>query len=108
MTCLVMIPFTVLLFLSLEFAEEKSYNKPTSILLLLIFGIFHTTSRSVPCWDEAGSWEVLDFNPKSDSAFPVPDQAAAVVPASNVSSPKTNLPPPTTSNTKPKKSLMET
>lgn len=43
-----MIPITLLLFLSLEFAKGKSYHKPTSVLLLLIFGILHTKSSSAP------------------------------------------------------------
>lgn len=88
MIYLVMILTTVLLFISLEFAEGKSYNKPVSILLLLIFEIFHTTVSSVSYWDETSLWDVLDFNPKSESVFPVSDQAAAAFRASSVSSPK--------------------
>lgn len=74
-------------FLGLQFVGGKGSNKPNLILLLLIFGIFHA-SGSFPCWDGTNSWEDLDFTPKSDSAFPVPDQTAAAFCASSVSSPK--------------------
>lgn len=82
------ITITILFFfLGLQFVGGKGSNKPNLILLLLIFGIFHA-SGSFPCWDGTNSWEDLDFTPKSDSAFPVPDQTAAAFCASSVSSPK--------------------
>lgn len=84
LTHLVTMIITVLLFL---LVEGKSFNKPNLFLLPLVFGLFHTWN-SVPCWGGTNSWEVLDFTPKSDSAFPVPDQTAAAFCASSVSSPQ--------------------
>lgn len=84
LTHLVTMIITVLLFL---LVEGKSFDKPNLFLLPLVFGLFHTWN-SVPCWGGTNSWEVLDFTPKSDSAFPVPDQTAAAFCASSVSSPQ--------------------